>query len=161
MLGRFKQPNIYNESFEQSDYLLISNIKADILRFKGALSNAHESLDDVLYWENLVHIFSDDTKFFLKNRNRGIRIRFLTNQPKNCNGIPPAVRKLLQKDHFEVRCFTKQPWSEFAVIDGIQTGITDFFISKPNTFWTSDPRIGLVFREFFESLWLDSCELQT
>ena len=106
-------------------------------------------------------LFSGDSESFLKNRNRGIKFRYLTNQPNNCTSLPYVFKKLIKKGKFEIHCYTRSPIAEFGIIDDNQLALTSWDATRHvEIFWTSDPRIIGVFREYYESLWSTSCELQ-
>ena len=57
LLFRSNENKGCNQYMEQSNYLLISNRRTDLLRFQDAVSNARESISGIINWNRLSNAF--------------------------------------------------------------------------------------------------------
>jgi sugar-specific transcriptional regulator TrmB len=156
LLSRSKEYDAGSKLSYETQYVLISETRADVRRFKEKVGNAQESISGVMNWAVFKGAIVRDSEFFAKFANRGIRFRYLTKKPETEKA--PKIFNLLQKTgYFEVRYLSKTPQAEFAIIDNNEMAIIDRTASKDvGVLWTTNPCLISTFRKFFESLWLNS-----
>jgi sugar-specific transcriptional regulator TrmB len=143
-------------------FVMIPGTEVVIRETTKALENAQTSMFSVVSWTKFSVLMLNAQKFGLgKALKRGVKLRFITEKPKDEKQVPKIMETYRKKYAFEIRYLLATPPAHIALFDRkevfINTSTKDGLAETP-LLWSNSPSLITVIHDYFEILWLTSME---
>ena len=143
-------------------FIMIPDGEAVTRKTMKALDNTQKSMDSIISWVKFSSLMLNTRKFRLKRAlERGVKLRFITEKPKDEKQIPKIVKTYRKKYPFEVRYLPANPSAHIALYDKKEVCIntsTKAGLTETPLLWSNSPSLTAVIHDYFEILWLTAME---
>ena len=109
---------------EESQFMIINDLQARLIRAKKQVAAAKNSINIVTKWSFFLTYTSEALEEHLKALNKGVRVRIVTQVPKKTEVFPKGLQKLMNHPNFEVRHISSLPTSIVAIFDKDEVNIS-------------------------------------
>jgi sugar-specific transcriptional regulator TrmB len=141
---------------ENHQFILIPKKEALIRRIKKVVEGAQKSILIISPWRELTQwlfILHESWEQALK---RGVKVKWITEKQEDQHLVTEITRALIKDPNFTLRTEPTSSMSRFGVYDGKEVFIT--ISSTPNAtkspaFWTNNPTITFILKDYFEIKW--------
>jgi sugar-specific transcriptional regulator TrmB len=151
---------------EEHEYFhLIPKGDANLKAFVKSMEHASSSIDDIIPWKGFEKVLIGGIKEYRKTLKRGVKIRYVTNFPKNCErnsnfgAISKIIDELKKIGSFDVRSTANFPSCVFAVFDREEVCICTHSIPDPSqtpALWSTNSILISFAQTYFDLIWNNS-----
>ena len=157
LLKNFRQ-NIAKQNLEEEEpqFILIPERENALQRRRMATNNAQRSLVAVTSWKrfpNGLYTYAEEVE---KALDRGVEIRFVTDQPEGKGSIPKIMADLMKHSSFKIKYTTKLLTTILAIYDEKEV----YLVTSPGlatqdspALWSNNPSLVELARNYFEMMW--------
>lgn len=147
---------------EETQYILIPEREAVVLRTKKALENAQTSMDSIISWKKFSYLMFHARKFGLKKAlKRDVKLRFITEKPEDEEQLPKIVEAFKKNFFFKVKYVLAAPLTHIGLFDKkevfINTSTTGGLTETP-LLWSNNSCLVAVVQDYFEIAWIWALE---
>jgi sugar-specific transcriptional regulator TrmB len=141
---------------KQTEFILIPESKALILRMERALETTEKSVDIIYPKEALLRVsfdLSDRLKQVLK---RGVEIRCLLNEPLEMNAWPASIQNVVTNPLFKIRTTSVMPKESFWIYDEKEALLVTSSARNQKqlpVLWTTAEPLIAISENYFNELW--------
>jgi sugar-specific transcriptional regulator TrmB len=162
LLKNFKQ-NIAGQNLEEEEpqFILIPERETSLRRRRWATSNAQKSIVVVTSWKRFprgLYTYAEEVE---KALDRGVEVRFVTDQPENEDSMPNIIADFMKDSAFKIRYTTNPSAIIVAVYDGKEVYlVTSAGVATEETpaLWSNNPSLVELARNYFEMIWNTALE---
>ena len=162
MLKKFKYNNTRTAlEKDESQFILIPQKEAAIERRRKTIENAQKSIDVVNSWKMFPITAFTYAEEIMKALQRGVKIRVITQKPKDKKAIPEIVREFRETLNLKVRYVPTPPPAVLSVYDkkeALMTTSATADLGKSDVLWSNNPCLLEVFQHYFKTLWMTAIE---
>jgi sugar-specific transcriptional regulator TrmB len=141
---------------EGDQFILYSEREAITCKAREVIENINVSLNDITPFSELEPWLSVLSKSIDEALNRGVKIRWITERPKNLRSMPKFLRAYLKYPNFEVR-FVSQPLrAKIGIFDSKDVILGVFMetgFARSPALWSNNPSFTAIAENYFETLW--------
>ena len=156
----------HNEDKDNEDKCRLTIVPGQRLlaKVEKTCMNVKNSIDSISSCKKFCSWLSLYPDVYSKALKRGAKIRLILDEPEPGYLIPEAMHNLMHQPAFTLRCTPTFPKAQLGVFDN---KLATFFVSSSNQlaeapcYFTENPSLVSVFKEYFEMLWLTSKETTT
>ena len=164
LIQKFKENNIKTTLDEEvSQYLLIPEREALVLRLKKAIGTTQNSVDVISSQKAFVKVLFALAEEFREALRRGVKIRWIINKPKDTDswGNFSLLQVLMKNPSFKLRTIPKRPQVRLGIYDQKEVFMANF----PNRGGLESPALRAtntsfseIVESFFETMWNTAVE---
>jgi sugar-specific transcriptional regulator TrmB len=150
------QPKKYSG---ESQFVLIPEKEAVISRRKKSIDCAENTIDIINSWRRFASSLQVYAKEADNAMNRGVKIRVITQKPKESTLLRKVVAEFEQKTGLEIRYMHAYPSVLLTICDDKEVFILvneTADLGKSPALWSNNKGLLVVARSYFEMLWLSS-----
>jgi sugar-specific transcriptional regulator TrmB len=151
------------EISENDQFMIISEREAIACRAREATDNMQVSLDDITPLNEMVPWLTMLSKSIDKALSRGVKIRWITEEPADKSSIAKFVRDNYENRNFELRFSSCPLTAKIGIIDRkeiiLANSLNDGFGRSP-ALWSNNHSIAMIAESYFETCWKSSHKLK-
>ena len=162
LLKKFKKINaITIAPQEETQFILVPEKEALILRLKQAMMTAQRSIDVTITWKRFPQVLLLLVKELRKALKRGVKIRFIAEKTEYENSWPEIVQAFTRNPSFKIRFVPNPPNTVFGIYDEKEVFITTStagYAAEYPALWSNNPSLISAMHDLFEIMWSTSLE---
>lgn len=148
---------------ENDQFILISEREALTCKAREAMENLQVSLNDITPFNELVPWLTVLSKSVEGALSRGVKIRWITEEPVSTRSISEFLQNHSQLKDFEIRFVPGTLGAKFGIFDSkeilLGININNGFARSP-ALWSNNPSFVAMAENYFESCWKKGRDLK-
>lgn len=162
LLKKFKKIKaITTAPQEETQFILVPEKEALILRTKQAVMSAQRSTDIIITWKKFPQMLLLLAKEFREAIKRGVKIRYIVEKTEYENSWPEIVQAFTRNSSFKLRFVPNPPNTVFGIFDEKEVFIatsTAGYAAEYPALWSNNPSLISAMHDLFEIMWFTSLE---
>ena len=145
----------------KTNFVLIPPKKAVINRRKKQIEATEKSIDGLVSFRRLEPTAKTCIKEAKQALKRGVKIRIITEKPKNEQSIPKIINDLEKNHSVKLRYLLNPPSAILTIYDGKELLITTSAktdLGESPALWSNNPSLLSVMNDFYEIMWITAIE---
>lgn len=163
VIQKFKNNNLRMTLEEEvGQYILIPEKEPLTIRLKKAIATTQKSADIITSQKAFAKVLFALNEDFKKALRRGVKIRWIIDQPKDANSWPEFsfVQVLMKNPKFKLRTILQPPHVRLGIYDKKEVFLATFpkraGLESP-ALWSSNTSFAAIIDNFFETMWSTAC----
>jgi sugar-specific transcriptional regulator TrmB len=146
---------------EGSQFVLIPQGRAYVLKGKKAINASQESVECVTSWKRFLQMMFNCGGDVMEALNRGVEFRVIVDKPEDRKPLPTIVEDVFKNPSCTVRCVLAFPRVFMACFDKKEVLIAtsaDGSFSESTMLWSNAPPLVMMTQDYFETMWIITME---
>ncbi|NLE03415.1 MAG: hypothetical protein GX638_01245 [Crenarchaeota archaeon] len=156
LLKRQRTENKNQQHEAKSQFTLIPEKTALVLKLKKEIDFAKNSVNVICSWKKFIQGFSSLGEEMNNAINRDVMFRFIVQKPKQNESWSNSAKNFCKKPSFKIRFLNKIPECIIGIYDKKEMLITisaEGNFSESPALWSNNPCFISIFQDLFESQW--------
>lgn len=140
---------------EPTEFILISERKALLLRMERTLESTEKSIDIIYPKEAFLRVLFNLSEVLNETLKRGVKLRCLLDEPLETNSLPTSVQNIAENPLFKIGTSELIPKENFWIFDEKEALLLTSIRNQkqfPVLWTTAEPLISLS-EDYFNTLW--------
>lgn len=161
LIRKLKEKKQKTTMDEEAQYILVPEREALTRRLKKSIENSQQSIDIITTLRVFARSFFVLSEEFEKALRRGVKIRWVADEPKAANSLPEAFQTLMKTPNFHLRTVRYPLSTRLGIYDKKQIFMAYFpsrdALESP-ALWSTNISFAEIVQSFFETIWNAAAE---
>jgi len=161
LIQKFKETERKRTHKEEAQYVLVPEREALARRLKKAIEDSQKSIDAVSSLKAFARSFFVLSEEFEKALKKGVKIRWIIDDPEDANSFPEVLQTLTKNPNFELKTVMYPPNVRLGIYDKRKIFMAHFpsrgALESP-ALWSTNISFAEIVQGFFETIWHAAAE---
>jgi sugar-specific transcriptional regulator TrmB len=148
---------------EKDQFVLITDRETITCRISKAYENTQATTNSITPLNELVPWLTVLSKHLDEALGRGVKIRWITDKPKDTNWNPKYLQTYIKHENFKLRFVSNPLKAKIAIHDSKEVifGIfTDSGFARSPALWSNNPSLATIAESYFETIWKSGVDIK-